>query len=91
MEKSKMLNDAYVRIENFRDKLGEVFVDAFMEDDNSSYEISKSVIAVFDNCKTDREFEVADHMLTAVCGYGIETLISKIEELDANGHVWESC
>jgi len=91
MEKSKILNDAYVGIENFRNKLGETFVDAYMEDSNSSYEISKSIIAVFDNCKTEREFEMADRMLIAVCGYSIESLIDQIKGRDASGYVWVSC
>jgi len=87
----KMINDAYSNIENFRDKLGEVFYDEFMKDDNSTYEISKSIINTFGRCQTERDFEIADAMLIAVCGWSFETLLEKIKERDTNGFAWTSC
>lgn len=87
----KILDNAYTEIDSFRDKLGETFFDAVMEEDNSTYEMSKSIISTFDSCKDDMEFKVADNMLIAICGYSLETLINRIKERDKQKHKWESC
>lgn len=87
----EVLNSAYAEIDNFRDKLGEVFFDAVMEEDNSTYEMSKSIIATFSNCNSKKEFEAANSMLMAVCGYSFETLVQRIKERDRKGFCWESC
>lgn len=88
---AEMLDTAYAEIEDFRDKLGEMFYDEFMEADNSTYEIGKSIIATFVCCKTPEEFKVADSMLTAICGWSFETLVEKIKARDAEDCAWESC
>lgn len=88
----EILNKAYAEIENFRDKLGENFYDAIQEDDNSTYEMAKGIISIFSSqCNTKNEFEIADAMLIAICGYSFETLVERIKKLDAEGYVWESC
>lgn len=87
----KILDNAYTEVDSFRDKLGETFFDAVMEEDNSTYEMSKSIISTFDSCKDDMEFKVADNMLIAICGYSLETLIDRIKERDKQKHKWESC
>jgi hypothetical protein len=78
MNRVDELNNAYKEIEDFRSKLGETVNETFMEEDNYTYEISKSIISVFDKCETERDVEIADSMLIALCGYGIRTLIDKI-------------
>lgn len=83
--------NTYINIDNFIEKLGEEIIEAVMEKDNFSCEISKSVISVFDSCTTNQEFEIADKMLIAICGYSINTLIENIKDKDAKGHIWESC
>lgn len=84
------LNAAYEEIENFRDKLGETFFDAFQED-NTTYEMAKGIIRVFsETCSTEKEFDVADAMLTAVCGYTLSSLLEKIRERDKNDYPWVS-
>ena len=80
MKRVEEMNKAYREINDFRYKLGETFYEAFMEEDNSNYEIAKSIICVFDMCETERDVEFADKMLIAICGYSIETLINKIRE-----------
>ena len=77
-------------IDDFRDKLGEVFYDSFNEEDNNTCEMGKGMLAVLGECQTEREFEIADAMIIAVCGYGLETLISRIKERDNEDYVWES-
>lgn len=85
------INTAYAEIGNFRDKLGETFFDAVMEDDNTTYEMTRGIIGTFGNCQTDREFEIADQMLSGICGYNFESLVERIKERDASGYAWESC
>lgn len=80
MKRIEEMNRAYREIEDFRDKLGETFFDVFMEEDNNNYEVAKSIIHVFDMCETERDAEIADKMLIAICGYSLEALINKIRE-----------
>ena len=87
----QILNSAYVEIDNFKDKLGETFFDLFMEDDNFTYEMAKGIISVFTNCNSKRDFEVANDMLAAVCGYTFESIVDEIKERDENNFKWESC
>lgn len=82
-------NIAYTEIERFRDKLGETFYDAVQEGDNTTYEMAKGIISVFnEKCSTKEEFAAADAMLTAVCGYNIEELIGRINERNRVGYQW---
>ncbi|MBD5534552.1 MAG: hypothetical protein HDQ99_02610 [Lachnospiraceae bacterium] len=88
----EILNKAYAEINNFRDKLGENFYDAIQEDDNSTYEMAKGIISVFSSqCNTKKDFDIADAMLMAICGYSFETLVERIKELDEMGYQWENC
>lgn len=62
-----------------------------MEEDNYTYNMSESILHVFDvRCETPEEQEAADRLLTAICGYRLQTLIDRIIEYDAKGHHWES-
>lgn len=90
MDKNTVYN-AHEEITDFTDKFGEVFFDAIMEEDNSSYEMSKSIISVLDSCETEHDMEITDRMLIACCGYTFETLVDRIRERDSNGYLWESC
>lgn len=76
----EILSSAYTDVDNFIDKLGETFFDAVMEDDNTTYEMAKSIIVTFNKCNSKKEFEVANNMLIAVCGYSFETLVERIKE-----------
>ena len=77
-------------INYFTDKLGETFFDELMNDNNFSYEMAKSIIITFDQCSTEEEFQAANKMLIAICGYGIDTLIDKVVERDNSNFVWNS-
>ena len=59
--------------------LGNAIYEAFMEDDNYFHEIGKSVIGTFTDCENEKEFELADRMLAAVCGWKIESLLNRIK------------
>lgn len=83
----EILNKAYAEISNFRAKFGENFYDAIQEDDNSTYEMAKGIISVFSSqCNTKKDFEIADAMLMAICGYNFETLVERVKELDEEGY-----
>lgn len=86
----EVINKATAEIENFRDKLGEIVLDAIMEDDNSSLDMARGILRTFATCNTQREFEIANDMLTGICGYSFETLVERIRELDREHHCWES-
>ncbi len=87
----EVLNRATTEIEHFRDKLGEIVLDATMEMDNSTSEMAKGVMNAFSECNTPREFEIANNMLMGICGYSFKSLIERIKELDKDeNHQWES-
>ncbi|MBR2401258.1 MAG: hypothetical protein IKB01_00625 [Lachnospiraceae bacterium] len=87
----KELDKAYVEIDNFRDKLGEILVEELFKEDNTGYEMAKSIMSVFDSCDTKEKFKAADGMLIAICGWSIDSLIEQIKQKDAANYVWESC
>ncbi len=77
------------KIENLRDKLGETFYDAIQEDDNTTYEMAKGILRVFnEKCSTEKELMIADAMLIAVCGYSILELVDRINERDKDDYHW---
>ena len=79
MDKVKKLNEADNNIDEFSEVLGNEIYEAFMEQDNLLYEIGRSVLWAFNSCKTESEVEITDKMLIAICGWGIETLLRRIE------------
>lgn len=78
----KLLDEAE-KIDHFSDKFGEVFLDAFMEADNGCYEMAKGILNTFYECETDRDFQIANHMLMGICGYTAETLLERIEKRES--------
>lgn len=89
MQKNNIIASAEKEIENFEDKLGENFYDAIQEDDNLTIDMAGGILHAFSDCKTEREFQIANNMLTGACGYGIKTLIERIKELDEDPeHNW---
>jgi len=85
-----LLNDSCEKIDSFKEKLGETFFDAVMEDDNFTYDMSKAMISVLRSCKTKEEYDIAERMIEAICGYKLETLVDKIKEKDHKNFKWES-
>lgn len=74
------LNKAYAEIYDFKQKLCEVLVDKL--EDICGLDAAKGVISAFYSCRTDREFEIANDMLAAVCGWKFETLVQAIKDRD---------
>ena len=75
---------------DIQDKIGETVYDFIEEDSNNTYEIGKSVFNVITDCETQEELDIADKMLTAICGYNLDSVLAKIEERDKSGYAWES-
>ena len=78
MDRVKRLNEFDDKIEEFDVKLGSAVYEAFMEDGNFFNDIGSAIVSTFNACKTESEVEIADRMLIAICGYGIETLLNII-------------
>ena len=84
------LNTAYAEIDSFRDKLGEVLVDAVTED-CPGLDIAKAVISTFYSCQTKSDYEIANDMLAAVCGGNFKTLVQMVKKRDAaDDFEWET-
>lgn len=83
------MDEAYEEIDDFRDKLGEMFLDIFNEVDNNTLEMAKGIIAAFEKCETQRDYDIANTMLRGICGYGLDHIIEEIRKRDAEGFVWE--
>lgn len=69
------------------DKLADVTVDAIYEDDNNGYEMTKGILNTFADCETEKEFKIANDMLISICGYSIETLLSKMKEKEQSEEI----
>lgn len=69
------------------DKLADVTVDAIYEDDNNGYEMAKGILNTFADCETEKEFKIANDMLISICGYSIETLLSKMKEKEQSEEI----
>lgn len=65
-------------------EFGIIVVEAVDEGDNAYEDIASYIISTFLSCTTEEEFKLADRMLTAVTGYGINTLLSRMEGGAAN-------
>lgn len=76
------LNQAMEQVDNLREELGNAIYDAFQEEDNYPHEIAKYVINTFFMCQTEQELKIADSMLTAVCGWNLESLIQRVKEME---------
>lgn len=87
---SKIYHDAKKEIEDFTDKLGETFYDRFEEPSNSTAEMGGGIRAAFDMCSTEKEYKIADAMLTGICGYNLSSIVEEIKEKDGAGYTWES-
>ena len=77
------IESAVYQIQNMDDAIDElanVTVDTIFEDDNNGYEMAKGILNTFSDCETEKEFQIANNMLISMCGYSIETLLSKIKE-----------
>jgi len=71
--------------ENKEESLGLAVSDAVDEMDNSFEDIGSSIINVFLNvCENEEQLNVANRMLIAITGYGIETLLSRVEGGDSS-------
>lgn len=82
MDKVKRLNEFDGKIEDFDEVLGNEIYEAFMEDDNYFHEIGRAIGSTFNACTTEREVELVDRMLAAICGWSINTLLNRIEGKD---------
>lgn len=85
----QLFNEAYEQIDDFADKLGEIIYDK-MFDENPTTEIGKYVFLTLKECKTDRDFKIANDMLSAICGWNLDSLIEMIRERDEEDYAWES-
>lgn len=75
---------------DIQDKMGETVYDFIEEDDNFTYDIGKSVLNVIAECETQQDLDIADHMLAAICGYNLDSIMAKIEERDKSNYTWVS-
>lgn len=72
---SKYILEICKDVEALNDKLGEVIWEAISDDNISTAEMAEGVLAVFNECETEKEFDIANNMLQAICGMQIDNLI----------------
>lgn len=72
------------------EKLADVTVPAIYEDNDNNrygYEMAKGILNTFADCETEKEFKIANDMLISICGYSIETLLSKMKEKEQSEEI----
>lgn len=62
------------------DDFGDLIWEHINDWDNSSTDMGKYTVLVFDECETEGEFKIANAMLTAITGYSIQTLLGELAE-----------
>ena len=88
-EKEKYEKNSF-QIDYFGEKLGETIFNAMTEDEFSSCDLGCKIYKIFDQCETEKEFEIANAMVIAFCGYSMNALIEKIQQQDKEDYQWES-
>lgn len=68
-------------IPDFAEKMNEICCGTMTSYDESTW-IAPYIISTIRECKTDREFEIANTMLTCCCGASFESLINQIIDQD---------
>lgn len=78
-EKSiKSISDAYAVMDDFPARLGDTLLLALAErKGDSGLELANSIIRIFERCRTQKEYDVANLILQSVFGYNIEALVDK--------------
>lgn len=66
--------------EDADEKLGSIAYAAAAEDDNTMLDIGQFIGFGLMKCETQRDFENFNRGVTAICGFGVETLISRMEK-----------
>lgn len=61
-------------------RLGNTAYAAAADDDNYMGDIGKSLYSGLMSCSTQRDFDYFNRGVTAICGYGIESMISMMEK-----------
>ena len=71
------------------EKLADVTIPAIYNNDNNryGYEIAEDILNTFSDCETEKEFQIANDMLISICGYPIETLLSKMKEREQSEEI----
>lgn len=72
------------------EKLADVTVPAIYEDNDNNrygYGIAEDILNTFSDCETEKEFKIANDMLISICGYSIETLLTKIKEKEQSEEI----
>lgn len=64
----------------YKDTLGVLICDCVFDQDNCSSDIGKHVFNTIMECKTQRDLEIVDHMLTSITGWCLESLLDLMDE-----------
>lgn len=67
-------------------KVGETVAD---ETYSECYDlIGENLLFIFQNCETEKEYELANSVLEAICGEKIEKILEIVHERDKNNYEW---
>lgn len=60
------------------DQIGNIFISALQEEDNSLHELGKSILSLFSDVKSEKEFFYKNSFLIAITGYSLEELLNSL-------------
>lgn len=60
------------------DDFGDEILNAVNEFGNDTRDIGRHALFAIDRCETEREFDLVEHMFTAITGWSIETIINRV-------------
>lgn len=82
--------DNYEEIDYLEEKVGETLFDFIMEEDNYTSDMGYALVSAIRLCVSDRDFQIANSVLSACCGYDFNSIIEEVKSRDNAGYSWNS-
>ena len=78
----------FENISSLANKLGEITYYAVLEEDNFPEKIGEAIASLVSSCELERDYDIINKVIVAICGYSIPTLLDRIVECDKDRD-WE--
>lgn len=90
--KAKETKEPYkpIDVAAYGDKIGEVIIEEFEDINNNATDIGHDVCRSFNECLTKEQFDSVNHMLIAITGSSIDTILDTVKQRDDQKWTWLS-
>lgn len=88
MAELERVKQHFNNVTSLSNKLGEITYYAVLEEDNFPEKIGEALESLISSCKLERDYDIINKVIVAICGYSIPTLLERIDECDKDRD-WE--